>query len=52
MHDSQFYSGDGLVASDVEDTIRTVSAIAREGMRETDSEIIHFMIGNDCGKSF
>lgn len=51
MHDSQFYSGDGLVASDVEDTIKTVSAIAREGMRETDNEIIHFMIENDCSRS-
>lgn len=50
MHDSQFYSGDGLVARDVEDTIKTVSAIAREGMRETDNEIIHFMIKNDCSK--
>ena len=51
MHDSQFYSGDGLVASDVEDTIKTVSAIAREGMRETDNEIIHFMIENDSSGS-
>lgn len=50
MHDSQFYSGDGLVANDVEKTIQTVSTIAREGMRETDNKIIHFMIGNtgDC----
>lgn len=47
MHDSQFYSGDGLVANDVEKTIKTVSTIAREGMRETDNEIIHFMIGNN-----
>lgn len=47
MHDSQFYCGDGLVARNVEDTISAVSAIAREGMRETDSEIIRFMIGND-----
>lgn len=47
MHDSQFYSGDGLVANDVEKTIKTVSTIAREGMRETDDEIIHFMIGNN-----
>ncbi len=44
FHDSQFYCGDGLVAKDVEETIKTVSAIAREGMRETDSEIIHFMV--------
>lgn len=47
MHDSQFRRGDGLVAKDVEDTIRAVSTIAREGMRETDNEIIHFMIAND-----
>lgn len=47
MHDSQFYSGDGLVANDVENTIKTVSTIAREGMRETDNEIIHFMIENN-----
>lgn len=47
MHDSQFYGGDGIVANSVEDTIRAVSTIAREGMRETDSEIIHFMIKND-----
>jgi L-cysteine desulfidase len=47
MHDSQFYSGEGIVANDVEKTIDTVSAIAREGMRETDNEIIHFMIEND-----
>ena len=47
MHDSQFYSGDGLIANDVENTIKTVSTIAREGMRETDNEIIHFMIENN-----
>ena len=47
MHDSQFYCGDGLVAKNVEDTIRAVSTIAREGMRSTDSEIIQFMIDNE-----
>lgn len=47
MHDSQFCSGDGLVAKNVEDTIRAVSTIAREGMQKTDDEIIHFMITND-----
>ncbi|MGM9680310.1 MAG: serine dehydratase subunit alpha family protein [Eubacteriales bacterium] len=47
FHDSQFYCGDGLVAKNVEDTIQTVSTIAREGMRETDNEIIHFMTLND-----
>lgn len=47
MHDSQFRCGDGLVAKNVEDTIQAVSTIAREGMRKTDDEIIHFMIEND-----
>lgn len=47
MHDSQFYCGDGLVAQNVEETIRAVSDIAREGMRETDNKIIHFMIGEE-----
>ena len=47
MHDSQFYGGDGLVANDVEKTISAVSTIAREGMRQTDTEIIHFMIDNE-----
>ena len=43
-HDSQFYGGDGIVVKGVENTIRAVSAIAREGMRETDNEIIRLMI--------
>lgn len=46
-HDSQFYSGDGLVVKGVENTIRTVSTVAREGMRTVDSEIIHIMMEND-----
>ena len=46
LHNSQFYGGDGIVAKGVENTIRTVSTIAREGMRATDGEIIRFMIGN------
>lgn len=44
MHDSQFYGGDGLVAKGVENTIKAVSSVARNGMRETDREIIRFMI--------
>ncbi len=48
LHNSQFYGGDGIVAKGVENTIRTVSTIAREGMRSTDAEIIQFMIGNSA----
>ncbi len=51
MHDSEFYCGEGLVAKNVEETIRAFSTIAREGMRSTDSEIIHFMIHGDMVKS-
>lgn len=47
LHDSQFYGGDGIVFKGVENTIRTVSTIAREGMRATDAEIIQIMMGND-----
>lgn len=48
LHNSQFYGGDGIVAKGMENTIRTVSTIAREGMRSTDAEIIQFMIGNSA----
>ena len=47
MHDSQFYGGDGIVIKGVENTIRAVSQIAREGMRGTDQEIIHLMIDGE-----
>ncbi len=43
-HGSQFRDGDGIVTKGVENTIRNVGELAREGMRETDREIIHLMI--------
>ncbi len=46
IHDSQFYSGDGIVVEGVENTIRAVSTIAREGMKDTDSKILHIMMEN------
>ena len=46
MHDSQFYGGDGIVVKGVENTIRAVSAIARDGMRSTDKEVIRLMMEN------
>ncbi len=46
LHDSQFYGGDGIVVKGVENTIRAVSALAREGMRATDDKIIHLMMEN------
>ncbi len=46
MHDSQFYGGDGIVVEGVENTIRAVSTIARDGMRSTDKEVIRLMMEN------
>lgn len=43
-HDAQFYGGDGIVVKGVENTIRAVGELAREGMRQTDEEIIHLMM--------
>ncbi len=43
-HDSQFFGGDGIIVKGVENTIRAVSRIARDGMRSTDTEIIRLMI--------
>lgn len=43
-HGSQFYGGDGIVEKGVENTIRAVGDLARNGMRETDEEIIRLML--------
>ena len=40
---NQFYSGDGIVKKGVENTIKSVSSLAREGMKETDKEILKLM---------
>jgi len=48
MHDSQFYGGDGIVVKGVENTIRAVGELAREGMKETDLEIIHLMMEQEA----
>lgn len=41
---NQFYAGDGIVKKGVEETIRSVSRLAKEGMKETDKEIIKIML--------
>lgn len=41
---NQFYGGDGIVKKGVENTIATVSRLARIGMEQTDKEIIHLMM--------
>ena len=44
MHDRSFQGGDGIVLQGVENTIRAVSSIARDGMRGTDKEVIKLMM--------
>ena len=44
LHGKQFLGGDGIVTKGVEATIRNVSELAREGMRETDREILRIML--------
>ena len=41
---NQFYSGEGLVAKGVENTIRNIGSLARNGMAATDKEIIRIML--------
>lgn len=43
----QFYAGDGIVRKGVEETIKTVSRVGREGMADTDWEILRIMTEKD-----
>ncbi len=42
----QFYGGDGIITKGVENTIRNIGRLAREGMSQTDKEIIRIMLGS------
>lgn len=42
----QFYGGDGLVAKGVENTIRNIGRLGKDGMKGTDVEIIKIMTEN------
>lgn len=44
----QFYAGDGIVTKGVDETIRNVGRLGKEGMRETNVEIIDIMVGEGC----
>ena len=41
----QFYGGDGIVTKGVENTIKNVGRLGKEGMKETNEEIIRIMVG-------
>jgi L-cysteine desulfidase len=41
---NEFFAGEGIVKDGVENTIKSVSRLAKAGMRETDKEIIRIML--------
>ena len=44
----QFYAGDGIVTKGADETIKNVGRLGKEGMRETNEEIISIMVGEKC----
>lgn len=44
----QFYAGDGIVTKGVDETIKNIGRLGKEGMRETNVEIIDIMVGEGC----
>jgi L-cysteine desulfidase len=47
QENQQFYSGDGIVTKGVDNTVRNIGILAREGMRETDKTILEIMLTTD-----
>lgn len=47
----QFWGGEGIVIRGVDNTIRNVGALAREGMKETDRKIVELMLEGLGGNS-
>ena len=43
-HGQQFYGGDGIVSRGIENTIRNIAIWGRDGMRETDRQILGIML--------
>lgn len=41
---NQFFGGDGIVKKGVENTIGSIARLAKDGMRQTDKEILHIML--------
>lgn len=45
---NQFFGGDGIVKKGVENTIESISRLAKDGMRDTDKAILDIMLGVGC----
>ena len=48
LNHKEFKSGDGIISVGVDDTIRNVGLLAKEGMQQTDRTILDIMI-HKCG---
>ena len=48
MNGQQFYAGEGIVTKGVDETIRNVGILGKEGMKETNDKIIDIMIHKTC----
>lgn len=44
----QFYAGDGIVTKGADETIRNVGRLGKDGMKQTNEEIIDIMVGKQC----
>ena len=47
MNHQEFKCGDGIVKNGVEATIRNVGRLGRDGMRQTDKEIVKIMLDEE-----
>lgn len=47
LNGQEFVGGDGIVTKGVENTFRNIGRLGRDGMRETDKEIVQIMLGQD-----
>lgn len=45
-HDQQFKDGEGIVKKGIENTIHNIGRLGKDGMKETDKEILRMMIGS------
>ena len=47
-HGQEFVGGDGIVTEGVEATLKNVGRLGKQGMKETNEEIIRIMTGTNC----
>ena len=46
LQGQQFYAGDGIITKGIEGTIDNVGRLGKDGMKETNEEIIRIMIND------